>query len=172
MQSQVNWRHREMERERAEREHRKMNTIRIFTVVYYLIQIFSVTMIYLAADMRYGFVKPVFYMFAIAGFSIVSSGLMFAYSSLRAQPGWKSEYERVQWLVDFIENAEAPVTVSGVAYSDHHALDPQELKHMALDADEKKLILKLEDAEGQRAGIVVELNEYIQKQFSKRKEAM
>ena len=49
MKSQVNWRHREMERERAEREHRKMNTIRIFTVVYYLIQIFSVTMIYLAA---------------------------------------------------------------------------------------------------------------------------
>lgn len=156
MKNQITWRHREMERKRAEAEHRKMNRIRVFVIMYYVIQLFSISMLYLAADTRYGFVRPIFYTFVIAGFAIISSGLMFAYSSLRSQPGWKSEYERTQWLVDFIENAENPITISGVIYPDHYVLDPQEVKHISVNADENILILALEDVEGQQAGLIME----------------
>lgn len=168
MKNQVTWKHQEMERKRAEAEHRKMNRIRICVMIYYLIQICSITMLYFVADTRYGFIRPIFYTFIIAGFSIVSSGLMFAYSSLRSQPGWKSEYERTQWLVDFIENASDPVTISGVIYPDHYVLDPQEIKHMSLNADEKVLIMALEDVEGQQAGLVMELDQNTVKQLKKR----
>lgn len=171
MKNQVSWKQRELERERAEKAQRKATIVRIVAAVFYLVQLISISMIYLSTNARYGFVKPIFYVCVIAGLCVVSSWLVLGYSALRTQPGWKSEFERTQWLVNFVENAENPITISGVAYPDHHVLDPQELKHLDINADEKLLVLKLEDAEGQEAGIVVSISDLMMEQIKKRQAA-
>ena len=171
MKNQVSWKQRELERERAEKAQRKMNAVRIVAAVFYLLQFIAIAMIYLSTNARYGFVKPIFYVCVIAGLCILSSWFALGYAALRTQPGWKSEFERTQWLVNFVENAEVPITISGVAYPDHYVLDPQELKHLDVNADEKQLVLKLEDAEGQEAGIVVSLSDFMMDQIKKRQAA-